>query len=252
MKYPDTLLYDADEILYKASKVSETSVEFDGVECLHSDDEALWRIIHEAIDHAKARTKCSKVHLAFSDRFGNFRKQVLGSYKEHRKATRKPCGYWDAKDRMASHWVSIEYPDLEADDVMGIHHADYACIVSSDKDLKTIPTAIFSPYHDALYAITPENADWNFLFQTLTGDSVDGFKGCPRVGKVKAAKILNSVCPIEGFLEGSAFPRAWELVVEAYEGQKLTEDDAIQQARCARILRPGEWCPIEGVLLWKP
>ena len=30
-----------------------------------------------------------------------------------------------------------------------------------------------------------------FLYtQVLTGDTVDGYKGCPKIGKVKAAKIL--------------------------------------------------------------
>jgi DNA polymerase-1 len=59
--------------------------------------------------------------------------------------------------------------------------------------------------------------------QTLQGDSVDGYKGCPGIGPKKAEKILaDSTDP-------------WGDIVSAYMGKGLTEDDALVQAQVARI-----------------
>ena len=41
-----------------------------------------------------------------------------------------------------------------------------------------------------IYYIDIEEADFNFYYQTLIGDAVDNYKGCPNVGKVKATKFL--------------------------------------------------------------
>jgi len=45
----------------------------------------------------------------------------------------------------------------------------------------------------------------------------------------------------------------WPSVVEAYKKAKLTEEDALMNARCARILRASDWdFKKEEVKLWTP
>jgi len=78
-----------------------------------------------------------------------------------------------------------------------------------------------------------KHCDWWHMVQTLTGDAVDGFSGCPTVGKVTAQKILND--------KNMPLKKMWQLVVKTYEKHGLFEHDAFQQARVAKILRHGDY-----------
>ena len=79
------------------------------------------------------------------------------------------------------------------------------------------------------------------MLQTLTGDPVDGYKGCPGAGPAKAAKVLSKA--------GSM----WENVKREYVKAGLTEDHAILQARLARILRFEDWDSAnKQPILWTP
>lgn len=256
MLHEDTLLYDADELLFVVCKACEEEVEFDGEISMWSNFETVKRMLADRIQDAMRLTDCSKAHLAFSDAEVNYRHRVLPSYKQHRKSTGKPLGYWKGKEWLESTYVTLEYPELEADDVMGIHADDYEVIVSSDKDLLTVPGVHWSPYKHRrngsapVLVVTSEEADWNFLFQTLTGDPVDGFKGCPKVGKIKAARLLADVAGCSGSIPHDRFSKAWSAVEGAFKAANRTKKDALTQARCARILRPGEWDNRLGVILW--
>ncbi len=61
------------------------------------------------------------------------------------------------------------------------------------------------------------------------GDAADGYKGIPGVGQKKAEKILEK----DGY--------TWNTVALAYEMAGLSQEEALLNARLARILRPGEW-----------
>ena len=111
-------------------------------------------------------------------------------------------------------------------------------IVSDDKDMKTISGRLYRPMSDELLEISAEDADRYFLTQVLTGDTADGYKGVPGIGPKKAEAILG--------------PRPhWGAVEKAYIDAGLTRDDAIQQARLARILRWSDWHEGEP-MLWTP
>ena len=87
--------------------------------------------------------------------------------------------------------------------------------------------------------ISLEQADRTHLTQALTGDITDGYSGCPGIGPKTAIKVLK---------EGD-----WIEVVAAYEKVGLTEEDALIQARVARILRHGEYNKkTKEVKLWTP
>jgi DNA polymerase-1 len=258
MEFPDCVIYDGDELLFTVCKACEQEVEFDEEITMHSDFGTVKRLVRDRISDALQQTGCSQIHIAFSDKDSNFRNLVLPSYKQHRKSTGKPVGYWKAKDWLVSTYVTLEYPDLEADDVMGILANDYACVASSDKDLLTVPGRHWSPYKHRKNGSAPvvevslEMADWRFLFQTLTGDPVDGFKGCPGLGQVKAARVLQGITGVLGEVPPVYFHGAWRAVEDAYLLAGRTRKHALQQARCARILRPGEWDTRTGPILWEP
>jgi DNA polymerase-1 len=132
------------------------------------------------------------------------------------------------------------YRNLEADDVLGIlatKNPD-TIIWSEDKDLLTIPAKHW--INGELATITEEEANYNFLFQTLVGDSTDNYSGCPTVGPKTANKLLSSGC-------------TWDTVVAAFKSKGLSEDVALENARLARILRDGEYNTETGeVKLWQP
>jgi len=68
-----------------------------------------------------------------------------------------------------------------------------------------------------------EGAKWH-LIQTLAGDQTDGYSGVPGIGIKRAVALFEE----DGY--------TWKTVVKAFEDKDLTEDDALMNARLARIL----------------
>ena len=119
-------------------------------------------------------------------------------------------------------------------------------IVSEDKDLLTIGAPIFNPRTDEkIWTPTQQEAERFFMYQTLKGDITDGYSGLPSCGDVGANKILDKADE-----EGIPY---WEAVVAAFKKKGLTEQDALIQARCARILRAEDYnFKDKEVKLWEP
>ena len=167
--------------------------------------------------------------LAFGSRT-NFRYSIYKEYKSGRRKTIRPAGYAEALIPWAQEtWQSVQLDGVEADDVCGLIWEEGDVIASRDKDLKTLPG-----WHlhgdDVIYTTTTE-ADRAFYMQCLTGDATDGYPGIKGVGPKKAESILNARPPSEH----------WLAVVQAYEKAGYDRDFALAQARCARILRAGEY-----------
>ncbi len=77
--------------------------------------------------------------------------------------------------------------------------------------------------------------------QALVRDTTDGYKGCPVVGNVAAKKILEQ--------EGDM----WTNVVAAFTKAKLGPEEALVQARVARICRASDYSfKTKKVILWNP
>lgn len=241
---------DADTTLYQVTAACTRDVLFGDVVVrqLHLD-EAKAQFISE-IGALVLDCEASDFILCLTDRGSNWRTEVLPSYKFSREGKLRPLGHDHLLD-----WVFEEYPcrrhkSLEGDDVLGLLstgplYSDYRnIIVSIDKDMKTIPGWLYNPMKQTMVDISLEEADHFHLTQTLTGDSTDGYKGCPGVGPVGAEKVLGMVRPAG---------RPWVAVVEAYEKANLTEADALAQARVAHILRHGEYdFGTHEVKLWEP
>lgn len=271
------LLIDGDQFLFTACVAVEQEIRWDdqnhvlwsnAVEARRNLDGMLGRIFDrfETKDHV----------LCFTAGV-NFRLGIDSTYKNHRVGQRKPMCYAALRGDVETSYKCLAMDTLEADDVMGILATkptpgkSRTIIVSQDKDMRTIPGTLWNGKD--LLSISEAEADYNHLYQTLVGDTADGFPGCPGVGPVKAEKLLQAsyVNTQECRASGSEDTRcscvdcggpvirawdndyAWDAVVEAYDAKGLTEDDALRQARLARILRWSDWDgENKKPILWTP
>ncbi len=234
------LLIDADIVVYQACAVVEKEVQWDeDMFTLHSSLEDAKAVFYDVFKELTLQAGTDDVLFCFSDS-SNWRKKLDATYKAHRKSSRKPLAYSALVEYIRSRYSSAIYKNLEADDVLGIEATSNPddIIWSLDKDLKQIPGKHL--IDDEIVEITGEEAVRFHLYQTLVGDTADGYKGCPGVGDKTAEKLL------------SADP-SWETVVKAYTKAGLSEDDALLQARLAYILRKDDYSlKTHEVTLWTP
>jgi len=247
-----TLLLDADIIAFKIAATAQKTFAFPGCEPSVVVDD--WAEVTPRIDAEVARLKdilkAEKVIVCLScPTEENFRLRVLPSYKGTRDYSKRPVYLGAVKDYLEANYPSYRRPSLEADDIMGIlsTHPKLVpgrkVIVSEDKDMQTIPGWLFNPNKDTTKPrlISVEMADRYHLYQTLIGDATDGYSGCPGCGPVKAERVFDT--------NGAS----WATVLSVYEATGLTEEDALVQARVARILRASDYnFKRKEVILWTP
>lgn len=239
-------LLDADIIAYRASVAYQTDWG-DGKTSgnLTKSIEEAERLIREWTTKAR----CQSHVLCFSDEDGrNFRRKVDPSYKAHRKGE-KPAVYYDVLKHLEARHRTQRLPWLEADDVMGIMGTSpkltKPVIVSIDKDMLTVPALVFNPNNMTRpRRIRPAEAIRNWLTQTLTGDSTDGYKGAPGIGPKKAEAILAKV---------NTLADGWAAVVRTYIERGSTSDEALLNARLSRILQREDYINDKQLVrLWHP
>lgn len=254
-------LIDADILAYQAAAVSEQAVDWeDGLWTLHAFEQDAIRAFETTLKSILEKVEADEYYLAFSDK-DNWRKSVLPTYKANRSGVRKPLLLKFLRDYGYKTHPSLQIPELEGDDILGIyatmsepHKPDYV-ICSIDKDLKTIPGKHYNFGRNEFFEINPHKADYWHMVQTLTGDATDGYAGCPGIGPVTAEKILQKALD-----EGTPWANSqqlreiyWKHVVAAYEKAGLGEEEALVQARVARILRSEDFDDItKKVILWNP
>lgn len=255
------LLIDADIVAYKCASLSEDSIDWgDGetskaVADIKDAQQKVINTVESYVDELKGEPI-----ICLSDDDVNWRNTVLPSYKQHRKTSVRPELLYPLKAFLFENWRSYRKPTLEGDDVMGILSTHpkllkgEKIIVSIDKDMQTIPGLLYNPDKDnEPQLISEAYADYFHMYQTVMGDATDGYKGCPGIGEVKAAKLLQSA--IDAAEAGACDVNVcmWDAVVEAYELAGLTEEDALVQARVARICRHTEYnFKKREVKLWLP
>lgn len=245
-------LVDGDEIIYKACKAAEEDLPVGDHHYRHADFGKCKAIVQDQLYGVEDATGITEFEMALSDQSGaNFRKDYNPEYKSNRDPSAKPLCFHRIVEWVRSKWTCHEYPSLEADDVLGILSGDFDLIVATDKDMKTLPATTYSPLHNETYSHGIEEADWYFLVQTLAGDRVDGYPGCPGVGSTTAPRILEAAVGANGRIPQGQFDAAWAAVEATYE-KKGAPGEALLNARMARILRPGEWSPDGGAQLWAP
>jgi DNA polymerase-1 len=235
------LRVDADFFAYRTCASNETELDWgEDLITIASNFQEVIRTFNSEIESLKRRFDSDNVTLYFSDT-RNFRKEIDPEYKGKR-TKRKPVGYKRLLQWAAEHYTVVRYPKLEADDALGLEcHLDPSdfVLISPDKDMKQIACRLYNG--DVEVTVTPEEADYWFWTQVITGDPVDGYKGIPGVGAVGAKKILDTA------------EDPWQAVLASYEKAGLSFDDAIRNARLARILRPGEYnSTTKEPILWTP
>ena len=235
------LLIDADFIVYKSCAAAESEVDFgDDVIFVTSNFSDAYNATRRELTKLQDKFgSFSSMILFFSDTV-NFRKNILESYKGHRNR-KKPCGYKRVINQLKTEFEVIIMPQLEADDAMGIYATKHPgnVICSPDKDMKQIPGKLYNM--DENFTITKrEGASWH-LIQTLAGDQTDGYGGVPGIGVKRAETLFNK----EGY--------SWKTVVKAFEDKDLTEQDALTNARLARILTVDDYDFTKNrPILWSP
>lgn len=244
------ILFDADMILFRACASCEKEICWgDDLWTLHTEASEVKNKVDEmVVSYCDAVVRKLKYEGAYSivmclSDSDNFRKGILSSYKLNRQGKRKPLAYSAVSDWMKDNYTCVFESGLEADDCLGIIATKYegeCVIVSGDKDFRSIPGRFYNFLADEYKEISREEADYFHLFQTLVGDTADNYKGCPGVGAVKAKKLLDEDC-------------SWATVVKAFEKAGLSEEEAIVQARVARILRVEDYDEENNrVRLWTP
>lgn len=236
------LLVDADFIVYKSCAAAETEIDWgDDVILVTSKFSEAYNNVLKELNRIKNEFiwDTPELILFFSDS-KNFRKKIFGAYKGHRNR-KKPCGYRRVINELSKDHEVIKLPELEADDAMGIYATEHPgnIIVSPDKDMRQIPGRLYNM--DELLTVTPtEGAKWH-LIQTLAGDQTDGYSGVPGIGIKRAVSLFDE----HGY--------SWETVSKAFQDKELTEDDALMNARLARILTCTDYdSEKQSVIPWTP
>lgn len=246
------LAFDMDYLIFSAMSASEEE---------HDWGDDLWSL---ECDHAKARSimygtikglkkeiakqlekKYPKlraegayefVELCIISGKGNFRLDILDTYKGNRVAKRKPVGYPDFCNSTMEHFGperSFRWDGVEGDDVIGIlgtkpelAGCDRVIMVSCDKDFNTIPGDFFWMTMMELVRNTVEDADKWHMRQTLMGDTTDGYGGVPGVGEAFEGSLMDWLddpkyytAREHTFLRG---PRKGEIEIR-YEGKTQEE-----------------------------
>ena len=218
------LLIDADYIVYKCCAACETEIDYgEDVIFVTSNYSDAYKAVTRDISNIQNQFgNFAKPILFFSDS-KNFRKKISPDYKGHRNR-KKPCGYKRVIRNLKIEYDVIIMPELEADDAMGIYATAHPgnCIVSPDKDMRQIPGKLYN-LTDTVEVTAEEGAKWHMI-QTLAGDQTDGYSGVPGIGVKRAETLFNK----QGY--------SWATVVKAFVDKGLTEDDALMNARLAKIL----------------
>ena len=257
-------LIDGDLAAYRASAATQASIDWGDGEApsIHANpSEAIEAALH-TIRLWVETADCNKVLVALSGH-GNFRKAVLPTYKANRSGVARPVALQMVHQAIRDTFPTASVDGLEGDDILGLALTSprlqgKAVCVSGDKDMRTLPGFHLNPARDRLPVwVSEAEANRFWMTQTLVGDACDNYRGCPKIGPVKAARLL------EGWdgsdvLEG--FSRVRGAFVALQKGHHpdldytaLLEAQAVQQARVARILRHGDFDKAtRRVRLWHP
>jgi len=245
MIVPNNAVLDADIIAYRAALQAETG------------DPAFIPAIVEEILENWLPAEADDFSMALScGRKTNFRRKLWPNYKKNRETKPEPEFLQEVRNYIRDVYYCIEFPEIEADDVMGFYAKD-SIAVTIDKDLQGTEGWHYNPYKDETpFYITKEEAEEFFCIQWMAGDSTDCIPGLWRVGPKRARSFLKKWGDVD---------RHGHIINLYYQDKYRPRDTcglddyelAMAMARCVRILskdsyniKTGEihlWSPIGGV-----
>ena len=242
------MLIDADVLAFQGAAVCQKAVQWeDDLWTVHADLAVAKAWIVDRIETFREKLKADSMVLALSDP-KNFRRKLNPLYKANRKGVFKPIGLRPLKEWMNEEYGTVQWPNLEADDVLSIlaterpNRTDRRIIVSIDKDFKGVPGMYYDFNKDEMHEPSVDDADRFHLEQVVSGDSTDGYYGVPGIGTVRAKR----------WLEQNGY--TWASVMKLYEEKGLDEQEALMNAWMARLLRKDEYNikRKELTYLWMP
>jgi len=237
------LLIDSDFLAYKAAQACEIGIDFgEDVIIAQSQFSEVLKVFHNELNKVTKAMMEDNFILYFSST-ENFRKKIYPDYKGHRMK-RKPLGYKRLVNYCRENHNFKLIEGLEADDTIGIEATRFAdpnnIIVSPDKDMRQIPSTLWDMKDDVV-EITKDDGDRWHLIQSLSGDPTDGYSGCPGIGVKRASELLDKN------------ENKWEAVCKAYRDRGLSDDDALLNARLAKILQKEDFDHDRNQpILWTP
>ena len=223
------LLIDCDYIVYKCCAAAETEIDFgEDVIVVTSQFSEAMKCVEKEFKRIRDEFPFYDEMILFFTSPNNFRKKILPEYKGHRNR-KKPCGFKRVINELKKNYKVIIKDGLEADDSLGIYATKYPdnIIVSPDKDMRQIAGKLYD-FKETVEITPDEGAKWH-LIQTMAGDNTDGYSGVPGIGIKRAEQIFK----LKGY--------TWKAVVETFEDKGMTEEDAITNARLARILTSNDY-----------
>lgn len=181
------VIVDADGLIYSSSYKSETAED-----ALAKCKEYVYNI------YLNTNADLSTGFLTSSSQ--RYEIATTKEYKGNRKLLEKPSYFKLLFEYLKDEFNFKVMPQTEADDLCISTYMKYKdtynCIISSpDKDLKQIEGTFYNPKTYKIEYISQEQADYNFYYQMLVGDTADNIVGVPGIGKVKAAAILDNITP---------------------------------------------------------
>lgn len=250
-------LIDGDSLLYKIGFIFQETNNWNELEVELGLDEPLYIVdtdivsaknaIDALIDNIMFKTGTDDVEIWLTG-YNNFRYQVDPTYKHNRSKAIKPVLYTELWDYICKKYKANIAHGYEADDVVvykkTIKPNKYVlCAIDKDVLCQTVGTH-YNYTKDEMITITKQEAIRFAYYQTLVGDKVDGYPGCPGIGPVKAKQLLDKAEDTTDDIELSY----WLETKQAFEAKGLTEEDAIKQMRLANMHQLDD----TKIKLWKP
>ncbi len=251
-----TILFDADTLVYRFSAGTQKDIDWgDDAKSSYADPRVASAALDDFVEKLCIEFEGNPI-MCLSDPVANWRHDILDTYKEQRADFERPVTWADLRSHIQRHYRTFLEDRLEGDDLLGLLMTSKRKLpgskicVSIDKDMKTVPGRHYNPDRQKLFTIKPEEALRFHLMQTLTGDRVDNYKGCPGIGSVRAEAILKAAEDEGG---PGWYQLAWSRIAEAFMAKGLGLQGALQQARVARILQGQDYDWHEKTIAhWQP
>jgi len=245
LECPTTAILDGDILAYRASLIAET------------EDPSSIPIILEGMLENWLPIEAESFQMALScSRKENYRRDIWPLYKKNRETKPEPEFLGEVRDYMRDVYDCLEFPRIEADDIMGIHALE-SIAVTIDKDLRGVAGWHYNPFkEDYPTYVDEKEAEEFFCVQWMSGDSTDFIPGLWRIGPKRAKSFLKK------WGDCNRHEKILELYcIDRYRPKETCDLDdeelALAMARCVRILSTGcydhntgeisLWCPKVGV-----
>jgi len=184
------LLVDADLVAFRCAASVEPHGE-EEIAILRCD-----RLMQELLHNTE-----SECYTTYLTGHNNFRKVANPEYKANRKDKEPPRWLQQCRRFLVEEWHSVVSDGCEADDLLGIvqtlwnqqNSCDSTMIASLDKDLLMIPGWHYNWLHNNKTYTAPFEGIKTFYKQMLIGDISDNIRGVEKIGKIKAAKLLDNI-----------------------------------------------------------